>query len=699
MIVHSQARNTDTFKWSNPSGAPISAILLSADGDRLWAGCGGTWNGTEANDGNDFKLRLWDGPTRNYVELDGHKGGIWGIAASRDGSRLATASHDRTVRIWDTKTHKSLKTLVGHEGPVYAVAISLDGKQVLSGGADKTVRLWDAKTGRELKRFDGHTGIVRAVALTLNGKYALSGGNDKVLRVWDLGTPARRPGALAAKPDLATAKRTAVPAKEEIDEATKLIREVFADDFKQAKKPADKIALAEKLLTQSSESQTDTERYALLTEARSLAVAGGSPALAIQVVNETGSRFDIDTAHEVADLIEQLSKDTLPPAVRKELAETLLPIADEAVARSDYDTARRLLAAASQSARKTNDNALVKQIATRVQEIGDAKKSFDAYRKALDKLEESADDPAANLAAGKYLCFVKQDWDKGLAHLAKGSDESLRQIAELEIAAPANPEEQVKLGDLWWALFEQAKGHEKSEYADRCDKWYGTALPGLKGLTQTKVAKRIEELAAANKPAAGGAGPTTTAAVNERPAAGESGGTAAIAKMIAKVKLAIRKEQLVRTGALAGREGTPFAEIPPAGGILAGFNYTIVPGVGNGEVSSLQAIYWTTKGTVNGQRWGVEAGPVSTIMAKKGYAVAGLNAGGSYYDVGWFEVVFAKLGATGLDMSDKYTSPPTGTKNWSPRTFGDNGQLVVGFFGTVNNSQLAGLGLVQMPDK
>ncbi len=547
LIVRSQIGMTDAFQWAHPMGAPVTAISLSPDGQRLWAGCGGTWNGAEPTDGNDWKLRLWDVPTRNYVELEGHKGAIWAMAASRDGLKLATASHDSTIRIWDAKSHKTLRTLVGHEGPVYAVAMSPDGKLVLSGGADKSVRLWDAKTGRELSRFAGSAAAVRAVALTPNGKYALSGGNDTVLRVWELGAASRRPTTVAGQPEADT-HRIAVPSKDEVDEAAKLIREVFADDFKQAKKPADKIALAEKLLKQANESQSDTERYALLVEARGLAAAGGSPALAIQVIGETGGRFEIDAPHEIADLVEQLSKESLPPAVRKELAESLLPLAEDAAARNDYDTARRLLAAATQSARKTNDNALVKQVAARAQEIGDAKKLFDAYRKAIEKIAESPLDQAAHLAAGKYLCFVKQDWEKGLPHLAKGSDEALRKVAEIELAPPANPEEEVKLGDLWWALVEQSKGQEKADYADRCDKWYGMALPGLKGLTQTKVSKRIEELAAIHKPVAGAGGSKGNAPASERPAAGEAGGAAAIAKIIAKIKLAIRNESLRSLG-------------------------------------------------------------------------------------------------------------------------------------------------------
>ncbi len=102
---------------------------------------------------------------------------------------------------------------------------------------------------------------------------------------------------------------------------------------------------------------------------------------------------------------------------------------------------------------------------------------------------------------------------------------------------------------------------------------------------------------------------------------------------------------------------------------------------------------------MNGQRWGAETGPVKTVVAKKGYAVAGLQVGGSFFEIAWFEVVFAKLGATGLDMTDKYTSQWAGAKPWGTKPRGDNGQTVVGIYGTVDGTQAAGLGLVQMPNK
>jgi WD40 repeat protein len=74
-------------------------------------------------------------------DLMGHSGSVLDITFSPDGQRVATASADGTVRIWDPDSNES-RTLRGHQGPVLWVAFSPDGRKVLSAGQDGTVRVW-----------------------------------------------------------------------------------------------------------------------------------------------------------------------------------------------------------------------------------------------------------------------------------------------------------------------------------------------------------------------------------------------------------------------------------------------------------------------------------------------------------------------------------------------------------------------------
>ena len=70
---------------------------------------------------------------------------------------MASASDDRTVRLWDAGTGAALQTLEGHISIVGAVAFSPDGKTVASASDDKTVQLWDAGMGAALQTLKGHT--------------------------------------------------------------------------------------------------------------------------------------------------------------------------------------------------------------------------------------------------------------------------------------------------------------------------------------------------------------------------------------------------------------------------------------------------------------------------------------------------------------------------------------------------------------
>src|SRR5205085_185873 len=113
--------------------------------------------------------------------------GVLGLNLSRDGSKLATASADKTARIWSAADGKTLATLGGHTGPVQCVSLSKDASRVATGSADQSVRFWDAATGRELQRFSVPRAPLVGVALLADDKSVVSAGADHAIHVW---TPA-----------------------------------------------------------------------------------------------------------------------------------------------------------------------------------------------------------------------------------------------------------------------------------------------------------------------------------------------------------------------------------------------------------------------------------------------------------------------------------------------------------------------------
>jgi RNA polymerase sigma factor (sigma-70 family) len=132
----------------------------------------------------DRTLKLWR-EGRVFATLDGHQGGVLSAAFSLDGKTLASGSEDRTVKIWDMTTRQVRRTLTGHEVPVSAVAISPDGLTLASGSQDGTAKIWDLSTGRERFHLDQHSGPVTCLAFSPDGKSLVTGSADHTVALWD----------------------------------------------------------------------------------------------------------------------------------------------------------------------------------------------------------------------------------------------------------------------------------------------------------------------------------------------------------------------------------------------------------------------------------------------------------------------------------------------------------------------------------
>jgi WD40 repeat protein len=162
------------------------SVDFSMDGMRLVGGGGFVWD--IVSDHTIKVFSVGDGQTPTVLQtLQGHKNTVWGVKFSPDGKKIASASWDCTLAIWNCESGEQVQRCRGHHGEVYAAAWSPDSKLVASGGGDNVAHVWSAETGTQATDpLRGHTGKVSSVAFGADSCLLVTASFDTTIKVWDL---------------------------------------------------------------------------------------------------------------------------------------------------------------------------------------------------------------------------------------------------------------------------------------------------------------------------------------------------------------------------------------------------------------------------------------------------------------------------------------------------------------------------------
>ena len=134
----------------------------------------------------DRSIKIWKMPDLTpTMTLRGHKRGVWDLRFSPVDQALVSASGDRTLKLWNLKDGSCIRTFEGHLASVLRVGFLSVGTQLISAGADGLLKLWNIRTAEAVKTFDAHDDKVWALSLgDVNGDLIATGGADGTVAIW-----------------------------------------------------------------------------------------------------------------------------------------------------------------------------------------------------------------------------------------------------------------------------------------------------------------------------------------------------------------------------------------------------------------------------------------------------------------------------------------------------------------------------------
>jgi WD40 repeat protein len=152
----------------------INSVSFRSDGKQI------------ASASYDRTARIWDVASGKVIRsLTMHSDFVLAVAFSPDGKHVFTGSKDRSIRMTEADTGKSVFTFSDRNEDVLAVAAHPDGKSIVATGLEPGLSWWNTETGAKLRSSPGHRGAVHELAFSRDGKLLASGGADGTVRLWN----------------------------------------------------------------------------------------------------------------------------------------------------------------------------------------------------------------------------------------------------------------------------------------------------------------------------------------------------------------------------------------------------------------------------------------------------------------------------------------------------------------------------------
>ena len=310
---------------------------------------------------------------------------------------------------------------------------------------------------------------------------------------------AKKP-ALAQEP---VAARTPEPPKpkislsgDDLDQARQEVSKLLTAEIRQAKEPDAKAALAKRLLDGDC-SDNSARQYAMLDQARELAIKAGDVTSALAATGKMTKTFQLDEPLEL-DTLEALNRYVRASSDQREYLQAIVEFVHRAVQEGRFAEGWQLIERADSVARKCCGKVWQKRVAAARGELEVIAEERKRLQDRFASLQDNPEDRQCNLAVGQFWCFFVLDWERGLPLLAKSSEELLAELAEIDLAMAegAAASELAGIAQRWWELAKKTKVDAvASACRSRAGHWYAKAEPGLSGVRKLEATKRTDSAA------------------------------------------------------------------------------------------------------------------------------------------------------------------------------------------------------------
>jgi len=283
-----------------------------------------------------------------------------------------------------------------------------------------------------------------------------------------------------------------VPNSAAIAAAETLIHQVLKDEYKQIAEPMGKQAWAQLMLTRDFSEETDPAvQYVAWTESRTHAAAIGNLALAMDAVELLASSYQIDPVATKLEVLSTVSRVSKNPEVIRQAAQMVVELQADAVARDNFPGVAQITPVARTLIQKVQDKHLAGLIAYYDRRAKSLTKEFQKLASKSPKAKETPGEDESLTALGRYCCFAKADWPRGLQLLAMCKDTNLQSMAERELARPTKGPDQLALADQWWGQAEDLPTEQRAVVQRHAATWYYKSLANISPAQQGAIRKKL----------------------------------------------------------------------------------------------------------------------------------------------------------------------------------------------------------------